>query len=72
MATGALMHTHVRLHDPGFQIFKKCLSYCKAIMVMTGKACCINIIKLLHCQWTFTCSKLAIETREQGVTYVQS
>ena len=31
----------------------------------------VSLIYYLH-QWTFTCSKLTIETLEQGVKYVQS
>ena len=33
---------------------------------------CRNLYQLMATQPAFTCSKLTIETREQGVKYVQS
>ena len=34
--------------------------------------CKENNLSLIISQWAFTCSKLTIETLEQGVKYVQS
>ena len=39
---------------------------------MTGKEIIIKNTKKLQTQPAFTCSKLTIETLEQGVKYVQS
>ena len=58
-------------YDPkGTVIFKIfTMSFCFFIL---GEANVMGLLNRMLTQWVITCSKLAIETLEQGVKYVQS